>query len=343
MSDNKGAGVVLAVGALFAVLLTGLLGVALIAPAAAGCAGAAVSVAEQVPDVDVDGLSNDEVVRSEQLENAASIMAAASALALPRRAQEIGVMTALGESSLRILDYGDAAGPDSRGLFQQRDNGAWGSYEDRMDATRSATNFFLALQGVQGWEQLAPTIAAHRVQRNADPYYYEQFWPTATAVVTALSGVVDECAAGSGAPVSAQGWTKPLTASPGISSTFGMRLHPIDHVWRLHAGTDLRGSCGTPIYAAAAGTVVSAAGSGVSKQRDLVSIDHGGGLSTNYMHMYASGIFAHVGDQVAAGDLIAQIGNAGSSTACHLHFEVRQNGTALDPVPFLAARGVDLP
>ena len=70
-------------------------------------------------------------------------------------------MVALGESGLRVLDYGDGPGPDSRGLFQQRDNGAWGSYEDRMDPTISATNFIKALQAVPGWEQLEPTIAGN--------------------------------------------------------------------------------------------------------------------------------------------------------------------------------------
>src|SRR3712207_8538206 len=62
---------------------------------------------------------------------------------------------------------GDAAGPDSRGLFQQRDNGAWGSYADRMDPTTSATNFFLALQEVPDWRALPPTIAAHRTDRKS--------------------------------------------------------------------------------------------------------------------------------------------------------------------------------
>jgi hypothetical protein len=97
-------------------------------------------------------------------------------------------MTAMGESSLRVLDRGDAVGPDSRGLFQQRDNGAWGSYADRMDPATSATNFFRALQGVPDWRSLPPTIAAHRTQRNADPYHYERWWDDAVEVVSALAG-----------------------------------------------------------------------------------------------------------------------------------------------------------
>ncbi|MGY1695205.1 MULTISPECIES: hypothetical protein [unclassified Geodermatophilus] len=124
----------------------------------------------------------------EQLANAAAIVNAAADLGLDTCAQVVGVMTAMGESSLRVLDHGDAAGPDSRGLFQQRDNGAWGSYADRMDPTTSATNFFRALQEVPDWHALPPTIAAHRTQRNADPYHYQRWWDDAVAVVGALAG-----------------------------------------------------------------------------------------------------------------------------------------------------------
>ncbi|MDJ0460012.1 CHAP domain-containing protein, partial [Arthrobacter sp. NQ7] len=95
----------------------------------------------------------------------------------------------MGESGLRVLDHGDGPGPDSRGLFQQRDNGAWGSYQDRMNPTASATNFFKALQTISGWEQLEPTTAAHRVQRNADPFHYQSYWPAAVEVVAALGDV----------------------------------------------------------------------------------------------------------------------------------------------------------
>ncbi len=123
-----------------------------------------------------------------QLANAAAIVNAAEALGLDTCAQVVGVMTAMGESSLRVLDRGDAAGPDSRGLFQQRDNGAWGSYADRMDPTTSATSFFRALQRVPDWQALPPTLAAHRTQRNADPYHYERYWDAAVEVVGALAG-----------------------------------------------------------------------------------------------------------------------------------------------------------
>jgi hypothetical protein len=155
------------------------------APRSAECAAAEPGVRVDpaaVPDGPVAGYG------AEQLANAAAIVNAAEALGLDTCAQVIGVMTAMGESSLRVLDRGDAAGPDSRGLFQQRANGAWGSYADRMDPTTSATNFFLALQEVPDWRSLPPTLAAHRTQRNADPDHYARWWDAAVEVVGALAG-----------------------------------------------------------------------------------------------------------------------------------------------------------
>ena len=123
-----------------------------------------------------------------QVANAAAIMAAGAAMGLSERDQTIGVMTAIGESSLRALDYGDTAGPDSRGLFQQRDNGAWGSLAERMDPTASATNFFTALQKIPGRDAMSPTAVAHQVQRNADPQHYAKYWDDAVAIVSRLNG-----------------------------------------------------------------------------------------------------------------------------------------------------------
>ncbi|WP_166367535.1 NlpC/P60 family protein [Aeromicrobium camelliae] len=132
----------------------------------------------------------------EQLSNAAIIVKVGAEKGISARGQTIAVMTAIGESSLINIDRGDAVGPDSRGLFQQRDNGAWGSYEDRMNPAKAAAMFYDALLRVDGWEELDPTLAAHRVQRNADPYHYEKYWSDALAIVAALSETsIDEAAA----------------------------------------------------------------------------------------------------------------------------------------------------
>ena len=148
-----------------------------------GSGQAAVSVdPATVPDKAIAGYGR------EQLVNAAYIMKAGQALGLSVRDQTIGVMTAMGESSLNVIDYGDKAGPDSRGLFQQRAEG-WGSYADRMDPTISATNFFKALQKVGNRDTLSPTQVAHRVQRNQDANHYTKYWSAAVQVVEGLSGV----------------------------------------------------------------------------------------------------------------------------------------------------------
>ena len=129
-----------------------------------------------------------------QLQNAALIIAAGAKAGVSAHGQTLAVMVAAGESGLRALNYGDTAGPDSRGLFQQR--ASWGSLADRLDPTRSAGFFYQRLTAVAGWQQMAPTRAAHAVQRNADPGYYTPYWPRAQAIVTALTSA--SSASGSG-------------------------------------------------------------------------------------------------------------------------------------------------
>lgn len=140
------------------------------------------SVARTPSTGSVAGYSGD------QLDNAKAILGAGQRMGLSLRDQTIGVMTAMGESSLEVLDHGDKAGPDSRGLFQQRDNGAWGTLAQRMDPAASATSFFTALQRVGGRDGMAPTQVAHTVQRNADPQHYATYWDKAVAVVSSLTG-----------------------------------------------------------------------------------------------------------------------------------------------------------
>jgi hypothetical protein len=147
----------------------------------------------------------------EQLENAAQIMNAAAELQLPTAAQTIGVMTAIGESTLRNLDHGDnAINPDgtiadSVGLFQQQERG-YGPLADRMDPFKAATAFFTRLMGVPGWQTMEPTLAAHAVQINADPNYYTPFYAPATAIVQGLisTGGAGACAIGGDAVQLAQ-------------------------------------------------------------------------------------------------------------------------------------------
>lgn len=134
-----------------------------------------------VPAGPVAGFCQDRLV------NAAHIINAARALDIGAHTQAIGVMTAMGESGLVNLSHGDAAGADSRGLFQQRANGAWGSLTDRMTPYTAAYNFFTTLVAIPSWKTLTPTEAAHAVQHNIDPGYYTKYWDDAVTIVTALT------------------------------------------------------------------------------------------------------------------------------------------------------------
>ncbi|GAD48967.1 peptidase M23 family protein [Caenibius tardaugens NBRC 16725] len=118
-----------------------------------------------------------------------------------------------------------------------------------------------------------------------------------------------------------------------ISSGFGYRRDPFAGHAALHSGLDFRGPIGSPIYAAATGKVIFA---GVKNgYGNVIEISHGNGLVTLYAHM--SAFHARPGQDVQAGDIIGAIGNTGRSTGPHLHFEVRHNGRAVNPRPFLEA------
>jgi murein DD-endopeptidase MepM/ murein hydrolase activator NlpD len=119
-----------------------------------------------------------------------------------------------------------------------------------------------------------------------------------------------------------------------VSSEFGMRFHPILHYWRLHSGRDFGVPCGTPVYAAASGDIISAGWGGGYGNR--IVIDHGYvsgvGLATTYNHLTR---FVQSGGHVSRGELIAYSGTTGTSTGCHLHFETLENGSFVDPRKWL--------
>jgi murein DD-endopeptidase MepM/ murein hydrolase activator NlpD len=123
-----------------------------------------------------------------------------------------------------------------------------------------------------------------------------------------------------------------LRPVPGaVSSGFGWRVHPIYGDSRLHTGWDMNGSCGQPIVAASEGRVFYTGWKG--GYGNTVMIDHGGGLATLYAHQSAIGVVYD--QQVTTGEVIGWVGTTGTSTACHLHWEVRVNGNPVDPSPFV--------
>ena len=120
-----------------------------------------------------------------------------------------------------------------------------------------------------------------------------------------------------------------------FSSPFGVRYDPFNGHTAMHAGLDMAGSQGEPIYAAADGTVVTGGRSGA--YGNLVELDHGKGLATRYGHL--SAILVQPGAHVRQGQLIARMGSTGRSTGTHLHYEIRLDGRAINPRPFLEASG----
>ncbi|CAN7640774.1 peptidoglycan DD-metalloendopeptidase family protein [Rhizobium sp. LjRoot30] len=118
-----------------------------------------------------------------------------------------------------------------------------------------------------------------------------------------------------------------------ITSRFGNRSDPFLGRLAMHAGIDFRFGAGEDIHCTGAGVVTAAAAAG--GYGNMVEIDHGNGLTTRYGHM--SRILVSVGDKVKAGDVVGLAGSTGRSTGTHLHYEVRRNGQAVDPMSYLNA------
>ncbi|HEX7872061.1 MAG TPA: M23 family metallopeptidase [Sphingobium sp.] len=124
------------------------------------------------------------------------------------------------------------------------------------------------------------------------------------------------------------------TMSPILTSSYGYRRDPFNGLAAFHAGLDFPGAYGQPILAASEGRI-SFVGQR-SGYGNCVEVDHGHGIMTRYAHL--SGFVARPGQIVTRGQQIARMGSTGRSTGTHLHFEVRVNGAAVDPRPFLEAR-----
>ncbi len=116
-----------------------------------------------------------------------------------------------------------------------------------------------------------------------------------------------------------------------LISGYGMRMHPIYKTMRMHTGVDFTAPTGTPIYATGNGVVVRAERNNYGYGR-MVVIDHGYGYQTLYAHM--NEIIVRRGQTVQRGEVIGKVGNTGTSTAPHLHYEIHRNSRAVNPVHY---------
>lgn len=131
---------------------------------------------------------------------------------------------------------------------------------------------------------------------------------------------------------SSSGWICPVPSYT-LTSPFGMRIHPIYGYEKMHQGVDLATSQGTPIYAAKSGKVTNASfqsgGAGY-----YVSINHGDGFTSVYMHM--THFIVSPGQYVTTGQVIGYVGSTGASTGPHLHFGIAYNGSYINPMPYIS-------
>ena len=123
----------------------------------------------------------------------------------------------------------------------------------------------------------------------------------------------------------------PVPGYSRVSSPFGYRIHPVLGIKKLHTGIDIPAPTGTPTVAVSSGTVIYSGVQG--SYGNTVMIQHDNGLVSLYAHN--SSLVVKVGDQVKKGQVVAKIGSTGRSTGPHLHFEIRVNGTAQNPLNYL--------
>jgi murein DD-endopeptidase MepM/ murein hydrolase activator NlpD len=293
----------------------------------------------------------------EQIRNAAAIIKVGAEMRVPFRGWVIAVATAMQESALSNLPHlGSRNDHDSVGLFQQRPSQGWGTARQLQDPEYAARKFYQKLLTIKGWERMALTDAAQKVQVSAFPDAYAKHEALATQIVNALTGGAGRAAgnsttarcAGAG-EIAASGWTLPVRAL--VVSGFRTAERPD------HDGVDLGAKRYTPIRAAAAGQVITARcdvdRSGRLCNRDgspstpgcgwYVKIRHAGDFVTMYCHMVERPK-VRVGQMVAAGEEIGVVGTSGHSSGPHLHFEVYdpREGDEVDPAKFMRENGAPL-
>lgn len=203
-------------------------------------------------------------------------------------------------------------------------------------AASAAANVALQEQEERKIEFEAQLVALTEVRQNTEENYLAGVRQREAArAASAAAAQVPNLDAGE---ISLSGWARPsggyITSVYGFSSQYGARFHK---------GVDLGANCGTNMYAASSGTVVFAAYGWNGGYGNYIIIEHANGLRTAYGHIEDGGIAVSYGQNVAAGTKIARVGTTGSSTGCHLHFEVRPGGwNTIDPVPFMAGQGIRL-
>jgi murein DD-endopeptidase MepM/ murein hydrolase activator NlpD len=221
------------------------------------------------------------------------------------------------------------------------------------DAASAAEQAYTRVQQQQAaatraFTQVATLVAARssalaraRAARADDAAHYAELQREATVTTANVAAGAPKVSAG--VPAAASGASvAPLPGVlirpvPGpVTSPFGMRVHPITHVYKLHTGTDFHATCGTPVQTAADGTVLEAGVNAAYGNRVVVVHQLGPQqvrIATTYNHMQR--LEVRPGQTLTQGEVLGHVGSTGYSTGCHLHFEVISGGAYVDPMAWL--------
>ena len=170
------------------------------------------------------------------------------------------------------------------------------------------------------------SLEEQELQKQIDEYYAQYAALEQEIRAIALNSISPEYIGG------VMAW--PVPGYTSISSPFAMRVHPITGVYKLHTGVDIRAPQGANFVAAADGVVTKAGYN--TAYGNMVIIDHGGGISTLYAH--GSEIMVEVGQEIKKLDTVLKVGATGYATGPHAHFEVRINGTAVQPLDYITSQ-----
>lgn len=270
------------------------------------------------------GRYGDIVFGADQMKNAQTIASVGKSMGMSARDIQIGIMTAIAESMLRNVNYGDR---DSLGLFQQRPSMGWGTPAQVTDPVYASRKFFSSLKGITNRDKMTPWMAAQSVQRSAfsDGSNYRVQWNEATAIYKAL--LAGARGAGGGYVPGPGGRFKPINR--GVTSG----LHGTD---TGYPAVDMAAPTGTPLYAVSDGVISKSYDiRGYEPRRAAYGLPQDGyrsygrviylktdaGPEVLYAHLSRRSVNA--GQRVKGGALIGRSGGTGNSTGPHLHFGSR--------------------
>lgn len=303
-------------------------------------------------DVQVDGKTV--TLNERQLTIARAIIQSGSDRAIPQSGIKVALMTALQESTLRMLandsvdeslsypNDGIGSDHDSVNPFQQRPSSGWGTVKELMDLSYSIAAFYggpagpnagspKGLLDIDGWESMSLGEAAQSVQVSAYPDHYAKWEQASTTIIQALGvgapGAAALCGEVGVGPGPGTGQVQgtmalPLKSDYNMTSGYGPRDIDVSGASSWHAAIDLQrwpDPCGDPVYAILPGEVTLSSSL-------WLSITHPDGFVVSYLHMFKSDRVVDVGDQVKAGDQIGAVGNVAPSSGCHLDLRINVAG-----------------